>query len=255
MNKVFRPLFLFAVYFFFYVPLALLILQSFNNSQFSLVWHGFTWDWYRILLRDSHLITASWHSLILAILAASIATSLALLATVALLRYRFRGHKIFNGMIFILLLVPDIVMGTALLVLFSWLNLPLGFFSLLLAHISICAPFAFVALQSRFLTLDPYLFEAAQDLGAKDSTIMRKIIIPLVWPGILSALLLSFTLSFDDLVISYFVSGPSFEILPLKIYSLVRIGIKPEVNALCTVILCITLSLVILAQRIILRKK
>jgi len=172
-----------------------------------------------------------------------------------LFRYRFFGKKILHALIFILILSPEIVMAISLLLMYSFLKVPLGFWTLLLAHTTLCIPFVAVTVYSRVTTLDTDIFEAAMDLGATDFTIFRKIIIPLLLPAIVSGWLLSFTLSLDDVIISYFVSGPTFDILPLKIYSMVRLGVKPEVNALCTLLLAFTLLIVITGYQSIFKKK
>jgi spermidine/putrescine transport system permease protein len=243
-----------ALYLFFYLPIVLLIVYSFNSARYSLVWSGFTWDWYHELMNDSDLWWAAGRSLILGIAAATMATVIGTLAAVCLYRYKFFGRKLQRGLIFILVLSPDIVMGIALLILFSLLSFTLGFWTLLCAHITLCLPFVVVTVFSRMISFDHDIFEAAKDLGAHDSTIFRRIILPLLRPAILSAWLLSLTLSFDDVIISYFVSGPEFEILPLRIYSMARMGITPTINALCTVTFGITLGLVLLSQ-LLLRKK
>lgn len=250
-SKLFYPI---CVYLFLYVPIAVVIIFSFNNASHSLVWHGFTLHWYADLFHDSSLLIVAWHSLLIGILAATFATAIGTLAAVSLFRYRFFGKQLLHGLIFILILTPEIVMGIALLILYSTIRIPLGFWSLLLAHITLCVPFAAVTIYSRAATLDNSIVEAALDLGATDFSIFRKIIIPLLFPAITAGWLLSFTLSLDDVIISYFVTGPSFDILPLRIYSMVRLGVKPEVNALCTLLLGMTLGLVILAQSF-LRKK
>lgn len=242
------------IYLFFYIPIVILIIYSFNEAQYSLLWHGFSWRWYEELFADKDLWIAVWHSLVLGVFAASIATGIGSLAAVSLYRYRFMGRKLLYGLIFILILTPDIVMGISLLILFSALKISLGFWSLLLAHITFCIPFVVVTVYSRMVSFDEYIFEAAKDLGAKDSVIFTQIILPLLWPAMLAGWLLSFTLSLDDVIISYFVTGPGFEILPLKIYSMVRLGVKPEINALCSVTFVLTLLLVLISQ-VILRKK
>lgn len=242
------------IYAFFYLPIILLIVYSFNNTQYSLLWHGFTWRWYGELFDDADLWLSTWHSFFLGILAATFATAIGFLASVSLYRYRFRGRQFLNGLIFILILSPEIVMGASLLILFSMVHLPLGFFSLLLAHTTFCIPFVIVTTYSRLISIDKNIFEAAKDLGATDFLIFRKIIFPLMWPAVFSGWLLSFTLSLDDVIISYFVAGPEFQILPLQIYSMVRSGVKPEINALCSVLFCITLGIIILSQ-LVLRKK
>lgn len=242
------------IYLFFYLPIIVLIVYSFNNAQYSLLWHGFTLEWYRELFEDSDLWVATWHSFFLGITAASFATFIGMLAAVSLYRYRFIGRNFLNGLVFILILSPEIVTGASLLILFTLIELQLGFTSLLIAHTSFCIPFVIVTAYSRLITFDKNIFEAAKDLGANDWLIVRRIILPLLWPALFAGWLLSFTLSLDDVIISYFVSGPEFEILPLRIYSMVRSGIKPEINALCTVLFGITLILVVLSQ-LALRKK
>lgn len=236
------------IYLFFYLPIAVLIVYSFNNAQYSLVWHGFTLNWYQELFTDKGLWLAAWHSFILGISAATLATFLGLLIAVLLYRYDFFGKKFLNGLIFVLILTPEIVSGAAFLILFTLLYFNLGFLTLLIAHVSFCIPFVVVTTFSRLVSLDKNIFEAAKDLGANEMLIFTKILCPLLWPALLASWLLSFTLSLDDVIISYFVAGPEYEILPLRIYSMVRSGIKPEINALCTVLFVITLSLILLSQ-------
>jgi spermidine/putrescine transport system permease protein len=242
------------VYLFFYLPIIVLIVYSFNDAQYSLLWHGFTWHWYTQLFVDTNLWAATLHSVYLGIAAATLATFIGLLAAVSLYRFRFTWQQFLHALVFILILSPEIVIGAALLVLFALLQLPLGFFSLLLAHISFCIPFVIVTIYSRLVGFDKNIFDAAKDLGANDWLIFYRIILPLLWPALFASWLLSFTLSLDDVIISYFLAGPEFEILPLKIYSMVRSGIKPEINALCTVLFSFTLTLVVLSQ-LALRKK
>lgn len=242
------------IYLFFYIPIIILIVYSFNNAQYSLLWKGFTLEWYAQLFTDSDLWIATWHSFLLALAAATFATTIGLLTAVSIYRYRFFGRQLLNSLIFILILTPEIVSGAALLILFTVLQFHLGFFTLLLAHVSFCIPFVVVTVYSRLVSFDKNIFEAAKDLGANDGMIFHRIILPLLWPALFAGWLLSFTLSLDDVIISYFVTGPEFEILPLKIYSMVRSGIKPEINALCTVLFCFTLIAVVIAQ-IVLKKK
>lgn len=242
------------VYLFFYLPIIILIIYSFNNSQFSLLWHGFTWRWYADLFTDNDLWIATWHSFFLSLSASTLATAMGLLAAASFYRYQFWGRHFLNGLVFILILSPEIVTGASLLTLFTLCNVRLGFMSLLLSHISFCIPFAIVTIYSRLVNLDKNIFEAAKDLGASDGLIFIRIILPLVWPAVFASWLLSFTLSLDDVIISYFVAGPEFEILPLRIYSMVRAGIKPEINALCTVLFSVTLLLTVLSQ-LALKKK
>ncbi|OGT37236.1 MAG: spermidine/putrescine ABC transporter permease PotC [Gammaproteobacteria bacterium RIFCSPHIGHO2_12_FULL_38_14] len=242
------------IYLFFYLPILILIVYSFNNTQYSLLWHGFTWQWYGELFQDHDLWIAAWHSFFLGITAATLSTLIGAIASVSLYRYRFFGRNFLNGLVFILILSPEIVMGAALLILFTFIHLPLGFTSLLLAHTSFCLPFVIVTAYSRLISLDKNIFEAAKDLGATDGFIFLRIVLPLILPALFAGWLLSFTLSLDDVIISYFVSGPEFDILPLRIYAMVRTGIKPEINALCSVLFILTLLLVTLSE-VVRRKK
>jgi spermidine/putrescine transport system permease protein len=243
-----------AIYLFFYIPIIILIVYSFNSAQYSLLWHGFSLRWYQELFSDSDLWIAVMHSLLLGVSAATIAMCVGGLTAITLYRYDFFGRRLLYGLIFILILSPDIVMGISLLILFSLLKITLGFWSLLLAHITFCIPFVVVTVYSRIVSFDEYIFEAAKDLGAKDAVILRRIILPLLWPALAAGWLLSFTLSIDDVIISYFLAGPDFEILPLKIYSMVRLGVKPEINALCTVTFGLTLILIVISQLALRRK-
>lgn len=236
------------VYLFLYIPIIVLIIYSFNNTKYSLVWHGFTWQWYQELFADSDLWVATGHSLILGLTAATLATATGMLAAVSLYRYDFFGRNFVNGLVFILIMSPEIVMGASLLIFFTLLKLHLGFITLLLSHISFCIPFVIVTIYSRLVTFDKNIFEAAKDLGASDRIIFFRIILPMLAPALFAGWLLSFTLSLDDVIISYFVAGPEFEILPLRVYSMVRAGVKPEINALCTVLFGLTLVLVVLSQ-------
>jgi spermidine/putrescine transport system permease protein len=254
LNKLSKNLYIASIYAFLYLPILVVIIYSFNNASHSLVWHGFTLDWYKYLIHDSGLLVVAWHSLVIGVLAASIASLLAIMSASNLYRYKFFGKNFVHGLLFILIVTPDIVMAISLLMLYSLFRIPLGFWTLLLSHITFCMPFITIIIYSRLASLDKSVFEAAKDLGANDLTIFKRILIPMLWPGILSGWLIGFTLSLDDVLISYFVTGPSYQILPLKIYSLVRMGVKPEINALCTVLLLLTL-IIVLGSQLILRKK
>lgn len=253
-RRVSANFYLTLIYLFFYIPIVILIIYSFNKAQYSLVWSGFSLRWYHELFADNDLWVAAWHSFFLGIMTATFASFIGLLAAVSLYRYRFLGRNFLNALIFILILTPEIVTGVALLIMYTLLKLKLGFLSLLLSHMSFCIPFVMVIVYSRLVSFDKNIFEAAKDLGANDWIIFLRILFPMLWPAFFAGWLLSFTLSLDDVIISYFVAGPEYEILPLRIYSMVRAGIKPEINALCTVIFFITLLMVVLSQ-LSLRKK
>lgn len=250
MNKLIKQSYQLFVYAFLYLPLIVVVGYSFNNSARSLLWHGFTWHWYSKLWHDDVIINVALHSITIALLASTIAVILGTLAATALYRYRFAGRKMIVGLSFLMIIVPDIVLGIALLILFTFLHITLGFWTLLLAHITFCVPFVTIIVHSKLKQLDPNLFDAAKDLGADDSMIFFKILMPQILPAILSGWLITLTLSLDDVIISFFTTGPSYEILPLKIYSMARIGVSPEINALCTIMLAVTLITIVLSQKI-----
>jgi len=248
MTRLFQLAYMGIIFLFLYIPIAVLIVFSFNNTVYSGLWHGFTWRWYGELFHDGNLLLIAFHSVSIAVLSASLASIIGTIASLVLFQYRFSGRRGLYALLFIMIIIPDLVLAVALLLLFHAFHLHLGFWSLLLAHITFSVPFAFILVYSRLMTLDKNLFQAARDLGARDTIVIRRIILPLLMPGIVAAWLLSFTLSFDDVVISFFVSGPDFQILPLYIYSSVRLGVTPEINALCSIILVLTFCLAVLSQ-------
>lgn len=248
MARLLRGSFMAIIYAWFYITIVILIVNSFNASRFGINWQGFTTRWYSLLLNNDSLIQAAQHSLIMGVLSASCATLIGALTAVALFRYRFRGKPFVSGMLFVVMMSPDIVMAISLLVLFMLLGISLGFWSLLFSHITFCLPFVVITVYSRLKGFDVRMLEAAKDLGASETTILRKIILPLAMPAVAAGWLLSFTLSMDDVVVSSFVTGPTFEILPLKIYSMVKVGVSPEVNALATILMLLSLLLVAASQ-------
>ena len=250
MKKFFKIAYCLLVYLFLYAPIVVIIWYSFNDSKRSLLWHGFTWKWYEELVHDVPLLIVALHSLTIGILSATLATILGTLISTALTKYKFLGKRTLYTTSFMLVITPDIVLGIALLMIYSFFAIPLGFWSLLLAHTTFCLPFVIIIVYSRLKSLNKNLFEAAKDLGARDSIIFFRVLVPQLLPSLIASWLISFTLSLDDVIISYFVSGPTFEILPLKIYSLARMGVSPELNALCTVLFLVTLCMVIISQLI-----
>ncbi|MCG9682907.1 spermidine/putrescine ABC transporter permease PotC [Vibrio sp. Isolate23] len=248
MGRTVRFSFMALVYAFLYLPIIVLIVNSFNANKFGMKWGGFTTKWYETLINNDSLMQAAWHSLNIAVFSATAATMIGSLTAVALFRYTFKGKSAVNGMLFVVMMSPDIVMAISLLALFLVLGAQLGFFTLLIAHITFCLPFVVVTVYSRLNGFDVKMLEAAKDLGASEWVILKQIILPLAKPAVAAGWLLSFTLSLDDVIISSFVTGPTYEILPLKIYSMVKVGISPEVNALATVMLIVSLILVVISQ-------
>ncbi len=248
MSHFLRKIYLSLIYTILYLPIVVVVIFSFNASPHSLIWHGLTWHWYRVLWQDGDLAVVAWHSFELGICAASVGTFLGLMAAMSLFRYRFFGQSFLQLIIFCLIILPDLVLAIGLLLLLSFSHFPLGFWSLLIAHATFCLPFAAITMIGALRLLDSHIIEASLDLGASEWNLYTKIILPLILPSLLASWLLSLTLSIDDVVISYFVSGPDFEILPLKIYSLVKLGVSPEINALCTILLGLTLLIVMASQ-------
>ena len=235
------------VYTFLYAPIMVVIVYSFNDARLSKDWKGFTWKWYESLLANQPLIDAAINSLILALCVASLATALGTLAALCLHRYRFPGKTLLLGNIYLLTLSPDIVMGISLLILFVAMHIPLGFCSLLIGHVTMAMPFVTITVLARLSAFDENLLEAARDLGASELKALLHVLLPLTLPGIAAGWLLSFTLSMDDVIISVFLSGPGFDVLPLQMYSLV-LRSRPSVNALSAVMFCMTLALIVLSQ-------
>ncbi|MDR2161937.1 MAG: spermidine/putrescine ABC transporter permease PotC [Desulfovibrio sp.] len=243
-----KRLYIFLVYCFFYLPLLAMFLYSFNAAKYTTAWGGFSLKWYAALLRNNGLLDAALNSFLVAVCAASLATLLGGLAAVCLKRYSFPGRRALFIGILLLTVSPDIVMGISFLILFIACSVQLGFLTLLVAHTALCAPFVAVTVLARLEEFDEYLIEAARDLGASEAKALLHVLLPLSAPAVAAGWLLSFTLSMDDVLISTFVTGPSFEVLPVRIYSMVRLGVKPDVNALSAIMFALTLSLVLLAQ-------
>ncbi len=242
------------VYLWLYLPIMLLVMNSFNASKYGHSWQGFSWKWYEKLWGNSALIEAFTNSLTIASLAATGATLLGALLALSLHRYRFRLRKLSSGLVFVVLMSPDIVLAITFLIVFMALGIQLGFWSLLIAHITFCLPFVVITLYAQLRSFDPYLFEAAQDLGAPESAIFTRIVLPMLRPAIAASWLLSFTLSLDDVIISSFVTGPGYEILPIRVFSMVKVGVSPEVNVLATLLILISLVLVCLVPWLLKRK-
>ncbi len=233
---------------FLYLPIVILIVFSFNESKLVTVWAGFSTKWYGELFRNQALLDAAWVTLRVALLSASIATVLGTFAALALARYyRFRGRTLFTGMVYAPLVMPDVIIGLSLLLLFVAIGFDRGFWTITLAHITFSMCFVAVVVQSRLVSFDNSLEEAAQDLGCPPFQAFYKVTLPVIFPAVLSGWMLAFTLSLDDLVIASFNSGPGATTLPMKIYSQVRLGVTPEINAVCTILIGLVATGVITA--------
>ena len=237
-----------AVFAFLYIPILLLVVYSFNDSKLNLHWVGFTTKWYGLLFQNEVLLRAFKNSLIVAgattVLSVFIGTSAAWL----LYRYRFPAQQLIGLLIFIPMVMPEVLMGVSLLVLFVTLGIPLGYGTLIIAHTTFCFPFVLVGVQARLQGLDPALEEAAQDLGAPPLKAFWLVIVPYLMPAIVAGALMAFTLSFDEYIVTIFTSGAESQTLPLKVYGMVRVGLNPQLNALSALFIGITAVLVIGSQ-------
>jgi putrescine transport system permease protein len=234
---------------FLYLPILLLVIYSFNESRLVTVWAGFSTKWYVQLFSNQGLIDAAWVTFRVALISATVATVLGTLAAIALTRYtRFRGRVLFTGMVFAPLVMPEVITGLSLLLLFVAVGLDRGFLTVTLAHITFSMCFVAVVVQSRLLTFDRSLEEAAMDLGATPTRTFFQVTLPVILPAVVSGWMLAFTLSLDDLVIASFTSGPGATTLPMKIYSQVRLGVTPEINAVCTLLIAIVAGGVLIAS-------
>ncbi len=247
---------------FLYVPMILLVLYSFNNSRIVAIWGGFSTKWYVSLFQDEDIWEAVALSLKIATVNACFATILGTLAGLALVRFgRFKGRTLFSGMISAPLVMPEVITGLSLLLLFIWLQTVIGwpsergFTTITIAHITFSMAYVAVIIQSRLAGMAQDLEEAAQDLGAKPLRVLTDITLPLLAPGMLAGWLLSFTLSLDDLIIASFVTGPGSTTLPILIYSRIRLGLRPDINALATIIILVVAIGVLLAGYLMLRQQ
>ena len=234
---------------FLYLPIAVLVIYSFNASRLVTVWAGWSLAWYRELLRDDAIIQAAWTSLRIAALSATGATVLGTLAAVALTRLgRFRGRLLFSGMVYAPLVMPEVITGLSLLLLFVAINVDRGFWTIAVAHTTLTMCFVAVIVQSRLIGFDRSLEEAAMDLGCPPFKTFLTVTLPLIMPAIVAGWMLAFSLSLDDLVIASFTTGPGATTLPIRIYSEVRLGVKPEINAVCTIMIAVVAVVTIAAS-------
>lgn len=234
---------------FLYLPILVLVIYSFNASRLVTVWGGWSLRWYHEFFGDRAMIEASWMSLRVAVASATIATLIGTLAAVALARgERFRGRTLFSGMLYAPLVMPEVITGLSLLLLFVALNAERGFWTVTIAHTTLTMCFVAVVVQSRLGSLDRSLEEAAMDLGCAPVRAFLSVTLPLIAPAIVAGWMLAFTLSLDDLVIASFTTGPGSATLPIRIYSEVRLGVKPEINAICTLVIALIAVVIVIAS-------
>ncbi|MBZ8135078.1 ABC transporter permease [Afifella sp. IM 167] len=234
---------------FLYLPILILILYSFNASRIVTVWGGFSTRWYVQLMQNESILDAAWVTLRVGLLSATIATVLGTLAAIALVRSgRFFGRTLFSGMVYAPLVMPEVITGLSLLLLFVAINFDRGFWTVTIAHITFAMCFVAVVVQSRLMSFDRSLEEAALDLGATPAKTFFAVTLPLIFPAVAAGWMLAFSLSLDDLVIASFTTGPGATTLPMKIYSQVRRGVTPEINAVCTILVAFVATGVLAAS-------
>jgi spermidine/putrescine transport system permease protein len=236
------------VFVFFYLPIAILILFSFNESRLNIVWTGFTLDWYAALWRDSVLVRAAKNSLIVATATTVISVVLGTAGAWLLNRYRYRGASFLETLVFLPMIVPEVILGVSLLILFVTIDLKLGYTTIVISHVTFCFPFVMAAVQARLAGLDPSLEEAALDLGATPFQAFTKVMVPYLMPAIVSGALMSFTLSLDELIVTYFTASAGTRTLPLEIFGRVKKGLDPSLNAISTVFILVTVGAVVLTE-------
>lgn len=239
----------FIIFIIIYLPIATLIVFSFNDSKVNAMWQGFTFKWYLDLFKDRNIVSAMSNSLLVAAISTLISTIIGTLAAVGMYKYKFRGKTILDGLLYVPIIIPEIVMGISLLMFFSQIKLETGALTLILAHTTFSVSYVVIVVRSRLNGFDPSLEEAAMDLGATPFQTFYKITLPIIAPGILAGALLAFTLSMDDVIISFFVAGPGFTTLPLKIFSMVKFGVTPEINALSTLMLIFTITIAVISEK------
>lgn len=250
-NVIRRPLGLWlvalAVYAFLYVPLIIVVVYSFNDSQLNAEWVGFTLDWYRKLFHHEEMLQAAGNSLMIALVASAASTLLGTMAGFAMHRYKL---KLLPLLVLTPIAIPEILVGVSLLIFFVMLNITLGLVSIALAHIAFCIGFVAIVVRSRLSGMDESLTEAARDCGATPMQAFRLVTLPLIMPGVVAGALMAFTLSIDDFVITFFTAGANASTLPLQIYSMIKIAVTPEVNAVSTLLMGLTLLLIIIASKL-----
>ena len=234
-------------YAFLYAPLAIVVVYSFNDSRLNAEWVGFTFSWYEKLFHNDKMLRAAWNSLVIGITASAVSTVLGTMAGYAMYRFRLRLLPL---LILAPVAIPEILMGVALLIFFVLLNISLGMISIVLSHIAFCIGFVAIVVRARLAGMDESLTEAARDLGATPWQAFRLVTLPLIMPGVVAGALMAFTLSIDDFVITFFTAGVGSTTLPLQIYTMVKIAVTPEINAISTLLMMLTLALILIASRL-----
>ena len=244
-NKFINNLFVILVFLFLYLPIIILVVYSFNSSQMNIIFENWTFDWYKEIFHNADLVEAFLNTLLVAVVSTVLSTIIGTISAYGLYKYNFPFKNYINALIYIPIVIPEIVLGISLLSIYTLMKLELSIITIILSHIAFSIPFVIVSIRTNLSSQTKVLEEAAKDLGASSFKTFTKVILPTIMPGIISGATLAFTLSLDDVVISYFTSGPGSLTLPLYIYSVIKTGITPDVNALTSLMLLFTLILLI----------
>lgn len=246
-SKLSRNLFIALVFLFLYAPIFVLVIFSFNKSRMNIIFTGFTLKWYSELFTNTNLLEAFFNTMIIAVTSTIISTIIGTVSAIGLHKYNFPIKGLVNKLIYIPIVIPEIVLGISLLSIYTLANLNLGMTTLIISHIAFSIPFVITSIKSTLSLIPKEYEEAAYDLGASRTKVFKEITLPLIMPGVISGATLAFTLSLDDVVISYFTAGPGSNTLPLQIYSMIKTGITPDVNALTSLMLLVTVIVLTLS--------
>lgn len=249
-----KNLFIFLVFLFLYLPIITLIVFSFNTSSLNILFEGFTLEWYGKLFSNTTLLEALKNTIIVSVVSTVISTFIGTLAAIGLQKYNFIGKNFINKLLYVPVVIPEIVLGISLLSVYTLLKLNLGLGTLIVSHIAFSIPFVIISVRTVLNSTNLQIEEAAHDLGANDFKTLTNVIIPEIMPGIISGATLAFTLSLDDVIISYFTAGPGSNTLPLQIYAMIKTGITPDVNALTTLMILVIMTVLIISSLIQVRK-
>ncbi|WP_269844719.1 ABC transporter permease [Sporanaerobacter acetigenes] len=249
MSKFLKKFYTVLIFIFLYAPIVVLIIFSFNNSKSRGSWNGFTLKWYIELFKNEEIMKALYYTIIIAVFSAVISTIIGTLAAIGIYNMNYLGKKVALNINYLPVLNPDIVTAVSLMTLYRFMNIQLGFLSMLLSHITFCIPYVILSVLPKLKQLNKHLAEAAMDLGATPFYALRKVIIPEIMPGIVTGALMAFTLSIDDFVISFFNTGSGVTNLSITVYSMARRGIKPEINALSSLMFLTVLVLLLIINK------
>ena len=248
MKKFWRGFYIFLVNAFFFLPIVSVVVGSFNANSANTSWGGATLEWYAELLQDAGLLESLRNTILLAVISMILAVALGTLAAFGMYRFRFKGKAALDALFYMPIVIPEVVFGISLMVVFSMAKLPSGLLTLVLAHTTFCIPYVVFNVKASLEGFDPAVEEASMDLGASPALTFRKITMPLIMPGIFSGAYLAFTLSIDDVIVSSFTNGPGYITLPIKVWGMTKRQIDPDVYALSTIIMVVVLGVVLLSQ-------